>query len=208
MNVAEFKRLPFMGIVRGIQSEHISDITECVVSAGLKTVEITMNTADASNLIHQMIAVANGRITVGAGTVLSLNELHLALDAGASFIVSPTLIPDVADYCANNSIPFFPGALTPHEILNAWNAGATMVKVFPAGTFGPSYFKEIKGPFGDIELLACGGVNASNIKDYLNGGASGVAFGSSLFKNDWIAAGEFSRIEYGIKELIENGGMS
>ena len=99
-----------------------------------------MNTAAASSLIRQMVKASDGRLVVGAGTVLTMGDLYSALDAGATFIVLPVLVPDVVEYCAKNSIPVFPGALTPQEISNAWRAGATMVQVFPAGLFGPKYF--------------------------------------------------------------------
>ena len=99
-----------------------------------------------------------------------------ALGAGATFIVMPVLVEDVVSRCVRNKIPVFPGALTPQEIYNAWNAGATMVKVFPSGSFSSAYFKEIKGPFNGIKLLACCGITPDNIKDYFVCGASAVAF--------------------------------
>lgn len=204
MDVKQFKQRPIMGILRGVQAKMIAPLIQCVVSAGLETVEITMNTPDALKLIQQMVKEAQGRLVIGAGTVLRMDDLRLAQDAGASFIVLPTLVPDVVEYCAKNKIPVFPGALTPQEIYNAWRAGATMVKVFPAKFFGPAYIKEIKGPFQDIELLACGGVTADNVRSFFSSGASGVAFGGSVFKKEWLSAGEFSRIEECIRALITN----
>jgi 2-dehydro-3-deoxyphosphogluconate aldolase/(4S)-4-hydroxy-2-oxoglutarate aldolase len=115
----------------------------------------------------------------------------------------PTLVKEVVSYCKDKNIPVFPGALSPQEIYNAWNMGATMVKVFPAKFFGPSYFKEIKGPFNDIELLACGGVNKDNIKDFFDNKASAVAFGGSIFKPDLIKEKKFDEIAEGISALIE-----
>ncbi|MBI4825589.1 MAG: bifunctional 4-hydroxy-2-oxoglutarate aldolase/2-dehydro-3-deoxy-phosphogluconate aldolase [Nitrospirae bacterium] len=202
MDVNRFKELPILGILRGITSESVKPLTETAVSSGLKAIEITMNTPDAAGLISQMVRAADGRIAVGAGTVLSLKDLHSALDAGATFIVMPTLISDVMEYCVKNSIPVFPGALTPQEIYNAWNAGATMVKVFPAKFFGPSYMKEIKGPFQDIKLLACGGISAETIGQFFSSGADAVAFGGGIFKKEWIDAGKFALIEEAITKLI------
>jgi 2-dehydro-3-deoxyphosphogluconate aldolase/(4S)-4-hydroxy-2-oxoglutarate aldolase len=202
MDVNRFKELPILGILRGITSESVVPLTEAVVSAGLKTIEITMNTPDAPALIRQMSAAAKGRLTIGAGTVLSLKDLRSALDAGATFIVMPVLVPDVMDYCVKNSIPVFPGALTPQEIYNAWNAGATMVKVFPAKFFGPSYMKEIKGPFQDVKLLACGGITAETIVPFFTSGADAVAFGGGIFSKERLAAGQFSLVEESIKALI------
>ncbi len=203
MDVDRFKKLPIMGILRGAEAEIIEPLLETVASSGLRTIEITMNTSGAPDLIKRMVKLARNRLIIGAGTVLTMDDLSSALDAGATFIVLPTLAPDVVEYCVKNAIPVFPGALTPQEICNAWRAGATMVKVFPAKFFGPAYFKEIKGPFQDVELLACGGVTAENISSFFSCGASAVAFGGSIFKKEWLAAREFSRIGERIKGLIE-----
>jgi len=203
MNVEEFRKLPLMGILRGAEEDIIEALTETVVSSGLETIEITMNTSGASKLIHKMRQVAKGRLTVGAGTVLTMDDLKLALDSGASFIVLPTLVEDVVKYCKKKSIPVFPGAFTPQEIYNAWRCGATMVKVFPAKFFGPKYFKEIKGPFRDIELLACGGVNPDNIISFFSSGASAIAFGASIFKKEWLKPDSLSKIEAAIGALIK-----
>jgi 2-dehydro-3-deoxyphosphogluconate aldolase/(4S)-4-hydroxy-2-oxoglutarate aldolase len=202
MDLNRFKEIPLLGILRGITSDSIVPLTETVVSSGLYAMEITMNTPDAPGLISKLAKAANGRLAVGAGTVLTMDDLHSALDAGATFIVMPTLIPDVMDYCTKNSISVFPGALTPQEIYNAWNAGATMVKVFPAKFFGPAYFKEIKGPFKDIKLLACGGVSTDTIGDFFSSGADAAAFGGSIFKKEWLDAGKFSLIGEYISALI------
>jgi 2-dehydro-3-deoxyphosphogluconate aldolase/(4S)-4-hydroxy-2-oxoglutarate aldolase len=203
MDLNQFKQLPIMGILRQIDEKIVNPLTESIISSGLKTVEITMNTKGASSLIRKMKEASSNKLTIGAGTVLSLEDLKTALDAGATFIVLPTLIEDVVKYCKKNKVPVFPGALTPQEIYNAWKAGASMVKVFPAKFFGPSYFKEIKGPFNDIELLACGGVNKDNIKDFFNNKVSAVAFGASIFKPDLIKEGKFQAITESIADMIK-----
>ena len=150
-----------------------------------------------------MKGAAGAQLTIGAGTVLTMDDLGQALDSGASFIVLPTFVEEIVQHCSKNKIPVFPGAFTPQEIYNAWSGGATMVKVFPAKFFGPSYIKEIKGPLQDIELLACGGVTAENIRSFFSSGASAVAFGASVFKKEWIAAHQFSRISDTIATLIK-----
>jgi len=202
MDVNQFKQLPIIGILRGVEADIIEPLVETVVSSGLQTIEITMNTSGASGLIRRMVKKAQNRLTIGAGTVLTIDDLRSALDAGATFIVLPTLVPDVVKYCAENKIPVFPGALTPQEIYNAWRAGATMVKVFPAKFFGPAYLKEVKGPFQEVELLACGGVNRDNIQSFFSCGASAVAFGESIFQREWLVAREFVRVGELIKALI------
>ena len=210
MDIDRFRELPLLGILRGIKAQMVESLVEAIVSSGLQAVEITMNTVGAPKLIEQMIRAAHNRLVIGAGTVLSMDDLHSALDSGATFIVMPVLVPEVVEYCATNTIPVFPGAFTPQEIHNAWLAGATMVKVFPSGFFGPQYFKEIKGPFSEIELLACGGVNAETIGMFFSCHASAAAVGGSVFRKDWLERGDFSSIRRAIKVLIskipENAG--
>lgn len=202
MDIGEFKQLPVLGILRGIDKNVIEPIVEAVTASGLKTIEVTMNTVNAPELIRLMINKAGGRLTIGAGTVLSMDDLHIALKAGASFIVMPVFIKDIVEYCVRHFIPVFPGALTPQEIYRAWDAGASMVKIFPANIFGPEYFKEIHGPFNNIELLACGGVNSENIRTFFSCGASAIAFGGSIFKKSWIKNHDFLSIKEAIEKLI------
>ena len=203
MDIDRFRRLPLLGILRGITAADVPPLAAAVAAAGLEAIEITMNTAGAPALIRCMAAEAKGRLMVGAGTVLGLDDLDAALGAGASFIVMPTLVPEVAERCAARGVPIFPGALTPQEIFNAWKAGATMVKVFPASCFGPGYLKEIKGPFRDIQLLACGGVNTENMATYFASGASAVAFGASVFRSDWLAERHYERIGEEVRKLVQ-----
>lgn len=191
-----------MGILRGVNIDAIEGLVESVIASGLKTVELAMNTPSAPRLLQRMRKLSKNRLTIGAGTVLKMDDLHRALDSGASFIVLPVLVGEIVEYCVKKKIPVFPGALTPQEIYNAWSSGATMVKVFPAKFFGPEYLKEIKGPFQEVQLLACGGVRPDNIKSFFSSGASAIAFGSGIFKKEWIETREFFRIEETIKELI------
>lgn len=202
MRIADFKKKPVLGILRGVEAKLIEPLVETVIAAGLETLEITMNTAGAAELIRKAKQAAGSRLTLGAGTVLNRQDLKSALGSGASFIVLPVLVEEVVGYCVKNKIPVFPGALTPQEIYRAYDSGATMVKVFPAKFFGPGYFREIKGPFNRIELLACGGVSADNLKDYFACGASAVTFGASIFKKDWLAAGDFKAIGRAVKQFI------
>ena len=202
MNIQTFKQLPLMGIIRGVPLERADGLVDAVISSGLKTIEVTMNTDAAPRIIERMVRRAAGRLVIGAGTVLSLDDCKQACDAGATFIVLPTLVRDVVASCVKEKIPVFPGALTPQEIDTAWRAGAAMVKVFPARFFGPQYFREIKGPFEGIELMACGGVRHDTIGEYFSCGAAAVAFGASVFRSAWLHAGDFSSIQQSIETLI------
>ncbi len=192
-----------MGIVRGVASREIEPLVETVMASGLETLEITLNTKGACDLIRQTVKIAKGRLTVGAGTVLDIKGLKLCLDAGAAFIVMPVVVDEVLAYCVKNKVPVFPGALTPTEIYSAWLKGATMVKVFPAKFLGPEYFREVKAPFNDVQLLACSGVTPENLKDYFSCGASAVSFGASVFRKEWLANKDFESVGNSIKRYIE-----
>ncbi|MBM3249292.1 MAG: bifunctional 4-hydroxy-2-oxoglutarate aldolase/2-dehydro-3-deoxy-phosphogluconate aldolase [Candidatus Omnitrophica bacterium] len=203
MDIKRFKEKPILGILRGIKPQEIAPLVEVIASSGLETIEITMNTPGAPDLIRKAIQASGGRLTIGAGTVLNTEDLKLALSGGATFIVLPVFVEEVVSYCAKFKIPVFPGALSPAEIYRAWNAGASMVKVFPANFFGPAYFKEVKAPFSGIELLACGGVRPENLKDFFAQGASAVAIGASTFKREWLEAGDYLSIAKNIKSFTD-----
>jgi 2-dehydro-3-deoxyphosphogluconate aldolase/(4S)-4-hydroxy-2-oxoglutarate aldolase len=203
MDVARFQAKPIMGILRGVAVEQLEPLIQAVASGGLETIEVTMNTPQAPLLIRKAREAAQGRLMIGAGTVLSLDSLKIALDSGATFVVMPVLIKEVMAYCVKNAIPVFPGALTPQEIYTAWEEGATMVKVFPAKCFGPEYFREIRGPFQDIALLACGGVTPENMRDYFAHGASAIAVGAQVFRKEWLSNNEYARISFALKGYLQ-----
>lgn len=204
MDIARFKKKPVLGILRGVELGQLQPLVETIISSGLETIEITMNTKDAPKLISMALKQAGKELMIGAGTVLNMKSLKSALSAGAAFIVTPVLINDVSAYCVKNKIPLFPGALSVQEVYQAWEKGATMVKVFPAKCFGPDYFKEIKAPFDDIELLACGGVTPQNMRDYFANGAQAIAIGASVFRKEWLRNFDFQSISSSIKSYLAN----
>lgn len=203
MNVQEFRKFPVIGILRGIDQSMVEPLGEIINACGLRYVEIAMNTPKAKDLIREFAKITGNNIVWGAGTVMTMEQLHQAIDAGATFIVMPILVKDVMEYCVKKSIPVFPGALTPTEIYIAWRAGATMVKVFPAKSLGPGYIKEIKGPFPEIELLACGGVSAENVNTFFKNKASAIAFGGSIFNIRKMQKGDYASIENELKDLLQ-----
>lgn len=203
MDVARFKRLPLMGILRGVRDEELKPLLDCIISAGLETIEITMNTPGAGSLIRKAVALSGSQLAIGAGTVVDMPSLESALSAGATFVVTPVFVEDVFKHCRKNNIPFFPGALTPTEIYQAWSYGPAMIKVFPSRFFGPAYFKEIKGPFESVELLACGGVSPQELGAYFSNGADAVAFGASVFKRDWLTNRQFDFIGQSIHSYVK-----
>jgi 2-dehydro-3-deoxyphosphogluconate aldolase / (4S)-4-hydroxy-2-oxoglutarate aldolase len=184
-----------IGIARGLQIDVLIPAFYAAIDGGFTNLEITMNTRNASKLISAVKKEFAGKALIGAGTVTIMSELHEALSSGAEFIVSPNTDIEIIGYCKKNNIPVYPGALTPTEIYNAWISGASMVKVFPVSSMGGfQYIKELKGPFDNIKLLACGGVNSSNIEEFKSSGVDGIALGSNLFKKEWIEKKEFNKI--------------
>jgi 2-dehydro-3-deoxyphosphogluconate aldolase/(4S)-4-hydroxy-2-oxoglutarate aldolase len=202
MDLTRFRKLPLMGILRGGDVSVVGELVATLMRAGLETLEITLNTKDAPAMIRRARDVAGDAIMIGAGTVLDRAGVIGALEVGASFIVSPVLVPEVMAECRNRGVPAFPGALTPQEIYAAARAGAAMVKVFPASVFGPSYFHEVRGPFEGVELLACGGVRPSNCADYFDAGAAAVAFGGSVFSLARFAARDYESIGCDVSALV------
>ena len=198
------EELPILGILRGISEKHIDPLLSIFSKTGINHIEITMNTPGAASLIKKVIDRADKDLKVGAGTVLSTLELNVALQAGASFIVSPSLVEEVILDCVEQKIPVFPGALTPTEVYTAWTMGATMVKLFPAGLYGPDYISALKGPFGNIPIMAVGGIDAQNILDFFRKGADAVAFGSGILRTEWIQSNRFDLIEEKLQLLINS----
>ncbi len=190
-------------IIRHHRPFDLEGLFQTVLDAGLEIIEITLNTPQSLSLIDKAVRSFGTKMLIGAGTVLSLTELKKALDVGAHFIVSPIFDPEIVEYCSERNIPIFPGAFTPTEIYNAHQAGAYMVKVFPASTFGPSYIKSIKAPLSDIRVLAVGGVTDTNVKDYLSSGADAVAIGAGIVRPEWVERRNFPAIKNRIIQFRE-----
>lgn len=199
---ARFAQKPVLGIIRGVTETQLHGVLQAVVRSGVEFVELTLNTPDAISLLQAADREFSGPLCIGAGTVLSVRDAEMATAAGARFLVSPTAQPEVARFCREQGFPHFPGAFTPTEIENAWNARACMVKVFPASVLGPGYFREIKGPFNDIRLMAVGGVRASNVQDYFEKGASAVAVGASVFSQQRMESGDHAAIQHDLAEIL------
>jgi 2-dehydro-3-deoxyphosphogluconate aldolase/(4S)-4-hydroxy-2-oxoglutarate aldolase len=196
-----FEAMPVIGIMRNFSFEIIEKITPLYKEAGLTTLEVTMNSDGAYETIKNLSAAYPG-LNIGAGTVCEMEDLHTALEAGASFIVTPILNEEVINYCVANKIPVFPGAFTPTEIYKAWKLGATAVKIFPASRFGPVYLKEIKAPLNNIRLLPTGGVSLDNIADFFKAGAMGAGMGSTLFDKEMISKKDFEGLHLHFKKMV------
>ena len=191
-----------VAIIRGITKEQLIPAFEAAVKGGIKKLEVTMNTEGVLELIKMSRDYFKDQVSIGAGTVCHLEDMHRAIDGGAQFIVSPLVDLEMIKYCHDHGVPVYPGAMTPTEIYRAWDAGATMVKVFPVNAMGgPDYIKSVKGPLDQIKLLACNGVNLQNCQEYIQKGADAIALGSQLFRREWLETGEYDKIYQSAKQF-------
>ena len=190
-NDALFKKLPVVGILRFFKRAEVEKLVPASIEGGLCNVEVTMNTAGAEDLIRLTVDLMGGKGNVGAGTVTTIETLDKALKAGATFIVTPAVVPDVIQACVQRKIPVMPGAMTPTEILGAWRLGATMVKVFPADQLGPGHIKAVKAPFPEIPLMPTGGVTVETLPAFKKAGADAFGVGGPLFDPKQVAAGNW-----------------
>lgn len=202
-NINTFQQFPILAILRGYTLEINQKLIELSISRGLNFIEITMNTDNAEEQIESLSKKFERDICIGAGTVTNLPSLEKALNAGAKFIVTPTTDLAVIHKCRDKKVPIFPGAFSPSEISSAWNAGATMVKLFPASQLGPSYIKAILAPLSNVKLLATGGIDEGSIQDYLKVGCQGFGIGSPLFPNELIQNKDWNKISSNIQKFKE-----
>jgi 2-dehydro-3-deoxyphosphogluconate aldolase/(4S)-4-hydroxy-2-oxoglutarate aldolase len=198
----DLKTHRLLGILRDAPDAALGELASAVRDCGIRFLEVTMNTPGACRQIGRLRDMLDGSCQIGAGTVLSAREAAEAVSAGATFLVSPCLVVEVQDFADEHGIPTLPGALTPQEVWNAHRGGATMVKVFPAKSAGgPSYVKELRGPFRDIPLLACGGVNAATAGEYFRSGTDALAFGGSVFAPSRLREGDFDGVRDDLRAL-------
>ncbi|MBR5413842.1 MAG: bifunctional 4-hydroxy-2-oxoglutarate aldolase/2-dehydro-3-deoxy-phosphogluconate aldolase [Fibrobacter sp.] len=205
MELLEFlKPMPVVGILRDIPQGAEEACVKTAAKCGLKAIEVTMNTAAAEEIIATIKAHAKPLgIAVGAGTVRHGHDLEKAIGAGAEFIVTPNTRNEIIRLSATARIPIIPGALTPTEVQKAFDLGATAVKIFPVNCVGgPEYIKALRGPFRDIPLMACGGVNAENAQAYLKAGSNLVSFGASIFNPTLMKENKWDEIETRLTKLL------
>lgn len=194
LSVPECDKLKIIGIVRNVDYASLVNILPLYIDAGFNDIEITMNTPGAATIIQHICNEYGNKLFIGAGTVCSLKDLDIALHAGAKFIVTPIVIPEVIKVCFNSGTPVYPGALTPTEIHQAWDMGATMVKIFPASSLGHQYIKDVKASLNTIKLLPTGGINLKNIDNFISAGADGFGIGNPLFNSKHIESKDWAQL--------------
>lgn len=179
-------------------------IVEALLEGGVDVLEITMTVPGAIDLIREVAGKYGGRALTGAGTVYDADTAEKCIDAGAQFVVGPCLNLPTIEMCNSRGIVVAPGALTPTEVVQAWQAGADVVKIFPCDAAGgPSYIKSLKAPFPDIALMPTGGVSLANAGDFLKAGAIAVGVGNSLVDPKLIQEGKFADIADRARAFVE-----
>ena len=183
-----------VSIVRAPSGDQLVDVARALLDGGIDVIEVTFTVPGVLDVIRDVHSALGDRILLGAGTVLDPESARAAILAGAEFIVTPTVNRDVIELCNRYDKVVMPGGFTPTEVLSAWEAGADVVKVFPADSVGPAHLKALKGPFPQIRMLPTGGVNLETIGDFVRAGASAVGLGSALVEKDALARGDMDRI--------------
>jgi 2-dehydro-3-deoxyphosphogluconate aldolase/(4S)-4-hydroxy-2-oxoglutarate aldolase len=190
-------------IVRTSSAETAVQAVEAIYAGGIRAAEITMTVPGAIHALEKVADRFGGKIVLGAGTVLDPETARACMLAGAEFFVTPSLRLSTIEMAKRYSKVICPGALTPTEVLTAWEAGADVVKIFPCGNVGgPKYIKALKGPFPQIEMIPTGGVNLETTGDFLKAGACAVAVGSELVDAKTVKEGRFDIIENRARQYL------
>lgn len=194
------KERKIVAIVRGLSPEYLVRLGHAFEEGGIGLMEVTYNQTapdtwkDTANGIEAVEKEFGDRLLVGAGTVITLEQVSMTYNAGGHYLVTPTTQPEIIRAGKALGLGLYPGALTPTEILTAYEAGADAVKVFPASSLGPGYIKAIRAPLSHIPLMAVGGVNEKNAADFMKAGCVGLGVGGNLVNKEWIKNGEWDKI--------------
>ena len=179
------------------------DVARALMAGGVDAIEITMTVPRATELIATLVRVLPASTLIGAGTVTDADTARAVIDAGAKFVVSPVYRPRLVEACHERGVASMPGCFSPTEILAAWDQGADVIKIFPATSLGPSFIKDLRGPFPSIKLMPTGGVSRENAGDWIRAGAVAIGVGSSLVDAKAIAARRFDEITAGARAFVD-----
>ena len=203
------KQRKIVAIVRGLSPEHIVRLGHAFEEGGIGLMEITYNQKapetwkDTAAAIEAVSKEFGDRLLAGAGTVITLEQVSMTYNAGGRYLVTPATQPEIIRAGKALGLGLYPGAMTPTEILEAYNAGADAVKVFPASALGTGYIKAVRAPLSHIPLMAVGGVNEKNAADFMKAGCVGLGVGGNLVNKEWIENGEWGKITALAKEFMK-----
>ena len=190
-------RSRLVAVVRATSIDALPNVVSVLIENGITVIELTLTTPDAIRSMTQLRSAWGDRAFIGMGTVTTKQQARDCIAAGAQFLVTPITVPEIAHIATEAGVPILMGAFSPTEVATAWDSGATAVKVFPASQVGPSYLRELRGPFPEIVTMPSGGVTIDDIPAWLSAGASAVSLGGSLigsaFSGDLAGLAERSR---------------
>ena len=200
------RRIEACGVVAVIRlpdGSKLRGVIDALAAGGVRTLEVTMTVPRAIELIGEIAPTLPPDFLIGAGTVVDAATAQAAILAGARFIVGPVFRPAVIEMCHRHDVPAMPGCFSPTEILSAWDAGADVVKVFPATALGPAYFKDVRGPLPHVKLMPTGGVSIENAADWIRAGAVALGAGTALVGTKFETAGDFAAITDRATRFVE-----
>ncbi len=192
-----------VAVIRAKSSELLVDVAEALLAGGVDVMEVTFTVPKAMRVLENVADALGDRALVGAGTVLDAETARSALLAGAQFVVSPATNVDVIRLCRRYDKLVMPGALTPTEVVTAWESGADIVKIFPSDLTGPQYLKALRAPLPQVRLMPTGGVNLDTAADFLKAGACALGIGGSLVESKAVESGNLARIESLARQFVQ-----
>ncbi len=193
-----------VAVIRMKEADKLRAVIDALLEGGVRALELTMTVPGAIGLIEKLAKDVPGEFLLGAGTVLDPETARQVILAGARYIVAPVLNLDVIKLCHRYDVAAMPGCFTPTEILTAWDAGADVVKVFPATALGPGFFKDIRGPLPQVKMMPTGGVTLANAGEWIKAGAVAIGVGTALVDAKAVAAGDFKQIAANARHLVES----
>lgn len=192
-----------VAILRGVEPSLLVPLGRALAAAGVGAIEITLNSEDALSGIAALQTELGEKLPIGAGTVMTGEAARAAIEAGASFVLTPHLAEETLAVCHKTNIPAVIGVMTPSEMVRAYQLGCEMVKIFPAGTLGPNYFRELRGPLPQIPTMAVGGVSAANAAEFIMAGAKAVGAGSQLVDMTAAARGDWKAVQAKAAAMVQ-----
>ena len=201
---ADLERSGVVAVIRMKDADKVQAVVDAIAEGGVRAIEVTMTVPNAIALIAALAPRMPKGITFGAGTVLDADTAAKVIDAGAQFIVSPVFRRSLITACHERGVPVTPGCFTPTEILDAWDAGADIVKVFPATALGPGYIKDVRAPLPHVKLMPTGGVTVENAGEWIKAGAVAVGVGSALLDTKAIEAGDYAALRARAERIVAN----
>lgn len=196
------RSVPLIAILRGVPARHVVTLAEVLLHGGVRALEVTMTDPDAVDKIELLRAALPKEACIGAGTVTSDARAIVAHAAGAEYLVTPHVCPDVNAFGLAQRLPIIGGALAPTEVARSVEGGCAFVKLFPAAAYSPSYVTALLGPYPDLNLIVVGGIGRGNLASFLSAGAVGAGVGGALTSLDWERP-DFARVRKLAVELVE-----